>query len=363
MHIMILLLLHSIPWRSRKGDVTMNKIKSVSFVVAFFVLLTVPLVCFATFSGVTICIDPGHGGSDPGASGYGLDESDVNLDIALRARNLFQQDGATVVMTRTTDTYVSLQGRCDIANNAGADRFISTHCNCYDGTASGTETYCYQTGGNGEDLATHVQSEMVSHMGTTNRGVKTYNFYVLHYTDMSAILGEVAFIDNSSDNTKLANTTYRQAAARAYLHGTQAHYGMTPHDPVTDVIVDNTSSSFSASSYWVTGTSSTDKYGSDYRYNSTGTTSDPATFAPSLSTSNYAVYAWWPAGTNRSSSAPYIIHYNGGTQTVSVNQQTNGGKWNYLGTWPFTNGNNVQLSCQTNTGYVVIADAVKFAAQ
>jgi len=325
-------------------------------------LIIVPITAFATFSGVKICLDPGHGGSDPGAVALGDRESDFNLDICLRARSLFQLDGATIVMTRTSDVDVSLQGRCDIANNNGCNRFECSHCNAGGGT--GTETFCYPNSGSTTyDLRDKIQAELVAHMATVNRGVKTADFYVLRNTVMPAILAEVAFIDTQPDNDKLSSPTYRQEAARAYLHGTQSHYGMTPHDPVADIIVDNTSASFSCSGNWSTGTSSTDKYGVDYRYRSTAAVSDPATWAPSLAARNYAVYAWWPAGANRSSSAPYIINYNGGSTTIRVNQQTSGGAWNYLGTWAFTTGNNVQLSCWTTTGYVVMADAIKFVPQ
>ena len=339
----------------------MGKRRVLVFAVISVVLLIVPMAAFATFSGTKICIDPGHGGSDPGAVALGDYEKDFNLDIGLRARTLFQQDGATIVMTRTTDSTVSLQGRCDIANNNGCDRFVCTHCNAGGGT--GTETYCYASGTSAADLASHVQSELCSHMGTVNRGVKVNSFYVLIHTNMAAILGEVAFMDTQADNDKLSSPTYRQEAARAYLHGTQAHYGMTPHDPVSEIVVDNTSAAFSVTGSWSTGTSSTDKYGSDYRYHSTQAVSEPATWAPSLSSGNYAVYAWWPQGSNRCASAPYIVHYNGGSATIYENQQANGGKWNLLGTWSFANGNNVQLSCWQATGYVVMADAIKFVPQ
>lgn len=341
----------------------MEKRRVLVFAVVVLVLLLVPMTAFATFSGVKLCIDPGHGGSDPGAGGFGLWEDSTNLDISLRARSLFQQDGATVVMTRTSDVNVSLQGRCDIANNNGCSRFVCSHCNAFNGSAYGTETFSYSGTGTGADLRNHVNPEMVSHMGTYNRGLKTANFYVLVNTSMPAILCEVAFIDNAGDNAKLANATYRQEAARAYLHGTQAHYGITPHDPASDIIVDNSSASFSVVGTWATGTSSADKYGSDYRYHSTQAISAPATWAPGLATRSYAVYAWWPAGANRSATAPYIINYNGGSTTVRVNQQANGGKWNLLGTWGFAPGNNIQLSCWTTTGYNVMADAIKFVPQ
>ena len=89
-----------------------------------------------------ICVDPGHGGRDPGAVGpTDYEEADANLDIGLRLRDLLVNDGATVYMTRTTDVYVSLADRVAIANNNNVDTFLSIHCNAYDGTVQGTETY------------------------------------------------------------------------------------------------------------------------------------------------------------------------------------------------------------------------------
>ena len=196
--------------------------------VVLFVLVTT--VAFAHVAGQKICVDPGHGGSDPGAVGQGLYEDNINLNIGLKIQTKLQTDGATVVMTRSTDVYKSLASRVATSNNAGANRFVSTHCNAFDGTAHGTETYCYSGGSaNSYDLRNKVNPELVSHMGTTNRGVKTASFYVLVYTNAPAILGEVAFIDNAGDAAKLGNDTYRGYAARAYLHGIQSHYGETPH--------------------------------------------------------------------------------------------------------------------------------------
>lgn len=128
-----------------------------------------------------------------------------------------------------------------------------------------------------------------------------------------------------------------------------------------DIIVDNSDAGFSASSNWSTGTIATDKYGSNYRFRQTQATSDPATWTLNLPVAGrYEVYAWWSAGKNRSATAPYIVYYSGGSQTVTKNQQTNGGMWNSLGAWNFASGSTqVKLSCWTTTGYVVIADAVR----
>ena len=319
----------------------------------------------AHLTGQKICIDPGHGGSDPGAVGQGLYEKTINLDIGLRARDLMQLDAATVVMTRTTDVYVTLQGRCDIANNAGANRFECTHCNAFNGTVNGTETFCHPNEtATGYDLRNKVNPEMVAHMGTYNRGLKTNTFYVLAYTNMAAILCEVAFIDNAADAAKLANPAYRQEAARAYLHGTQSHYGIAPHDPATDIIIDNPSATFVGS--WSTGTSSTDKYGADYRYCTTATTeTKTATWTPNIAVAgNYNVYVWYPQGSNRSAIAPFTTYWNGGSQTVAVNQKAGGGTWNLLvGNKPFAAGTGGYVKLGNGTGEVslnVMADAIKF---
>jgi len=129
-----------------------------------------------------------------------------------------------------------------------------------------------------------------------------------------------------------------------------------------EVILDNAQPGFTASANWQTGTMSPDKYGSDYRFRSTQAISDTATWAVNLpSAGSYQVYAWWPQGTNRSLTAPYIVYYNGGTQTVHVNQQINGGRWNSLTTQSMLAGSNqVKLSCWTTTGSVVIADAIRW---
>lgn len=128
------------------------------------------------------------------------------------------------------------------------------------------------------------------------------------------------------------------------------------------IIVDNNQSGFSASSNWSTGTSATDKYGSNYRFRSTAPVSDTATWTANLPTSkNYTVSAWWSQGTNRSATAPYIVYHSGGSTTVQKNQQTQGGGWRSLGTFYLNSGNNqVKLSCWTTTGYVVIADAIRW---
>jgi hypothetical protein len=133
----------------------------------------------------------------------------------------------------------------------------------------------------------------------------------------------------------------------------------------TTYIMDNTSSGFSASANWSTGTSSVDKYGTDYRYRSTQAVSDAATWTVNLAASGtYAVYVWYPQGSNRSTTAPFMISTSTGSTTVSVNEQINGGQWVNLGAFSMNAGTNtVKLSCWTTAGFVVVADAVKWVKQ
>ncbi len=128
--------------------------------------------------------------------------------------------------------------------------------------------------------------------------------------------------------------------------------------PVT-IIVDNSSSNFDASSSWSTGTSASDKYGTNYRFRSTQAVSDSASWTANITQAGtYTISAWWAQGSNRSATAPYILP-NG--NVVNKNQQTDGGQWNSLGNVSLTTGNkSTQLSCWTTTGFVVLADAVRF---
>ncbi len=187
-----------------------------------------------------IVIDPGHGGSDPGGVGTGLQEKNVVLDTSLRFRNLLNADTNdtrgggrwTALMTRSTDVAVSLAARAAYSNNQGAARFMSIHANAF-GTASanGTETFSYAEGGTGAALRNLVQAEMISAWGLTNRGNKTANFAVLRDTAAPAVLHELAFITNAGDAAKLGSATERQKAAVAHLRAIQRHYGISPYLP------------------------------------------------------------------------------------------------------------------------------------
>ena len=317
-----------------------------------------------------ICIDPGHGGSDPGAVGNGQTEAANNLNTSLKFKAWLDKDtndGAgggswSIVMTRTSNVYVSLQGRCTIANNAAANRFMCFHNNAFNGAAHGTSTFCVSNpSSTSADLRNKVHERMLQAWGRTNRGTQTANFYVLKYTNMPAELAELAFIDNAADSVYTGSSTHQDTAAKYQMYAIQNHYGLTAYAPNTAAtyVVDNSGSGFSASSSWWTSTSTAGYYGSNYAVRGTGSVSDAASFTANIGASgNYAMSAWWTAGGNRAASAPYILPDG---SVVNKNQQTGGGGWSSLATKSLGSGaRTIKLSCWTTAGYYVVADAVKF---
>ncbi len=152
-----------------------------------------------------IFIDPGHGGSDPGASGNGLDEKNVVLSISKKIGNILVSKGFEVRFSRSTDIAVSLSDRSAQANAWGADLFVSIHCNSATASsANGTECYTHPTVNSSTKLLSkNMASALANRLGLTNRGHKEANFAVLRLSNMPSILIETAFINNSGDANKL----------------------------------------------------------------------------------------------------------------------------------------------------------------
>ncbi|HEY7190188.1 MAG TPA: N-acetylmuramoyl-L-alanine amidase [Vicinamibacterales bacterium] len=209
-----------------------------------------------------IVIDAGHGGHDPGAQARGITEAELTLDLALRLEKLLSKEaGFEVVMTRRTDTFVSLEERTAIANRGGADLFLSIHSNASSAaTARGIETYFLNFAPNPEaeavaarenaggsrnmrslpeivraialnnkidesrDFASIVQNAMYTQMRKSNKelrnlGVKQAPFLVLIGATMPSILAEVSFITNRQDALLLKTDKYRQQIAEALYNG------------------------------------------------------------------------------------------------------------------------------------------------
>jgi N-acetylmuramoyl-L-alanine amidase len=216
---------------------------------ALALLLGSPARAFA--AGTVVFIDPGHGGVYNHAVGYGLKEKHVNLWLGLELRRQLQVAGFGVGMTRTTDTALTtrdtntwhwdaargiyrfykdgkvmgdpppddLQARVNLANNAGADVFISIHNNAGPIAARGTETWSAVDDDLGNALGRYVQQAMIEQTGLKNRGAKETDFYVLKWSNMPAILIEGAFLTNRWDAKLLSSPAFRARMAKGMVIG------------------------------------------------------------------------------------------------------------------------------------------------
>lgn len=177
-----------------------------------------------------IYIDPGHGGTDPGAVGVAnIEEEDITLEVAKYLKVELERQNMSVKMSRTSDASKTLATRAGEANSWGADIVCSVHCNSYDKTsANGTEVLIYKKGGNAEKIANKVLSNLVSTLKTTNRGVKERSdLYILRKTNAPAILCELAFISNKADKEKIDEATEQKACAVAICKGICEYLGIT----------------------------------------------------------------------------------------------------------------------------------------
>jgi len=168
-----------------------------------------------------VMLDPGHGGTDPGAVFEGIYESTVNLDIALRVEAILKQQNINVSMTRRTDAFVGLEDRCTIANNAGASLFVSIHQNSMpDPATKGTMTLYYASSVNGKKYADILQQTLAPAVGLGSIGLKSSSgLVVLRKTKMPAILAEVACMSNVEDMQVIKTDAYRQNAAQGIANG------------------------------------------------------------------------------------------------------------------------------------------------
>ena len=179
-----------------------------------------------------IVVDPGHGGHDSGAIGpSNVAEKNVTLAIAWDLRKLLSDEGATVIMTRTSDRDVAsngvtdideLQARVDIANQANANLFISVHTDAFTEYVSGTTTYFCP--GSNDTLARLVQNSMVGQLKLYDRGFQPNEYYVLKHTNMPSILTEAAFISNPKEEKFLINPLFDRKVAVGIFNGIKQYF-------------------------------------------------------------------------------------------------------------------------------------------
>jgi N-acetylmuramoyl-L-alanine amidase len=213
-----------------------------------------------------VVLDPGHGGSDPGAIGQaGVKEKDVTLAIARRVAPVLAHDGTQVLLTRDDDRFVSLEERTARANAFNADLFISIHCNAAENHAKhGVETYVLDTARDemagriaarenatsqaaGAEIGSILASMRLADQSTrsarladlleraamaslrgsygdvTDGGVHTAGFYVLVGARMPGVLFETSYISNATDEARLASDDYQQRLADGIVNAVKAY--------------------------------------------------------------------------------------------------------------------------------------------
>jgi N-acetylmuramoyl-L-alanine amidase len=196
----------------------------------------------------TICIDPGHGGNDPGYQVGSNDEKKYTLLLAEEARAELKAAGFNVVLTRTTDVKIPLEDRPALARKKGADLFISVHFNASDtarNEVKGTEIFCCtpagatSTNARGEGetrwvvgnrhdernmlLAYEMQKSYANNLGVEDRGVKRARFQVLRESTVPSILIEGGFLSHPTEGKKIIDPAYRKQMAHAIVQGVLAY--------------------------------------------------------------------------------------------------------------------------------------------
>lgn len=168
----------------------------------------------------TVVVDAGHGGSRDGAKYEGIKEKDINLAVSLKLQALLLAQGYNVVMTRTTDVYMDLYDRADIANAVNADLFVSLHSNAFENPdVHGVITYHHPSSKRSERLAKAIQSPLSAATGAQDRGVSSADFVVLRETDMCAVLVEMGFMTNHEELMNLNDGAYQDKLAQGICEG------------------------------------------------------------------------------------------------------------------------------------------------
>ncbi len=165
-----------------------------------------------------VVLDAGHGGSDYGAIREGINEKDITLDITQRVASILKSKGYKVALTRSDDTYVSLQDRVDFSENETPEIFVSIHVNSAVATEpKGIETHYYHD--YSKELANVVHTHLMKEIDTKDRGLVKSKFYVINHTTVPAILVETGFISNAEERSELVAETRKKKTAKAIAEG------------------------------------------------------------------------------------------------------------------------------------------------
>lgn len=178
---------------------------------------------------VKIFVDPGHGGTDSGAVGNGIQEKNITLQLASAIESILinEYSNAEVRMSRTGDETVTLNQRTNMANAWGADFYLSIHINS--GGGRGYEDFIHSNSSSASRTAQIqriIHLEVIKKIDMVDRGSKKADFHVLRESNMDAVLTENGFIDNVEDATKMKNPSWINSVARAHAVGLEKAFNL-----------------------------------------------------------------------------------------------------------------------------------------
>ena len=168
-----------------------------------------------------ICLDAGHGGKDEGTYFGDIYEKDITLDVVNYMNEILEDKGIHVILTRSSDTFMKLKKRTDMANNAGVDLFVSIHCNYYEYDSQIRGFECYYREGEYDSM--EYAESIVDYLWQTEhyvmRGLREEDFFVLRNTISPAVLIELGYLSNQNERKKLADKDYQKQIAEDIVSG------------------------------------------------------------------------------------------------------------------------------------------------
>lgn len=178
----------------------------------------------AYLKGKKIVIDPGHGGKDYGTTGFsGTLEKNITMETATRLYNKLEAAGAEVFLTRYRDQYISLPSRVLTSTRFDADAFISIHYDSfYDDGSEGATTFFYHPWQ--KDLAVNIHSSLIKKTNVHDRGVRKGDYYVIRENHQNAVLVELGFLSNPSEELIVTSEQYQMLATTGIYEGLARYF-------------------------------------------------------------------------------------------------------------------------------------------
>ncbi len=199
--------------------------------------------------GKVVVLDPGHGGTDTGHTGHGLDEASVVLDLARRLEGRLAATGVTAVLTRGEHQAPTTRERADLATRVSADVFVSLHCDSAPPSGpeqatrpEGLATYYwgghdpFSSSGPGQRLAELVQREVVARTGLVDCRSHPRTWEMLRMTSMPAVQVEVGYLSSPADARRLADRSFRDTFAEGMLAAVQRMFLTEQQDWTTGTL-------------------------------------------------------------------------------------------------------------------------------